>query len=376
MLQTTALAALLLGSAPGVPAVPALLAASPTAPATVSQQNAHVPPEAGSVAKPLGTVYWYDLGDAPSKPSLLDMRGEVVLVHTWGYYCGPCMKAGVPNVADVVRANKERGLRAVSITVLVGDDKPDDHFVKVGREKGLEHPLGVADGFGEMSPYVNLNEAKALTWCFVIGREGGVRWVGNPSRDEEEFLEAVRLAIAEEPLPLLPASVPEDYAKGIASYVAGDLGSAREALAKRAARLEGKDDEAAAVGRALVDAIDEHHRALSESLDSAVSARDAEAFVVTRRTLLARFGKAGAKKLVQSRERSLREDPELAAAIEAWTTWDTLRFERPALFPERADDASKRYAKDLRSFLKKAEEGAPGVGEAQALLAAYEGAAD
>ena len=369
MLQSTALSALLLASAPAV------VDPHPE-PVPSAQQNAHVPPEVGTVAKPLETVYWYDLGDAPAEPSLFDMRGEVVLVHTWGYYCGPCMKAGVPNVSDVVRANKERGLRAVSITVAVGDDKPDDHFVKVGREQGLEHPLGVADGFGEMSPYVNLNEAKALTWCFVIGRAGGVRWVGNPSRDEEDFLEAVRLAVAEEPLPPLPAAVPADYAKGIEQYVAGDLGRARDELAKKAGRLEGKDAEAAAIGRSLVEALDAHQRELTDALDRALSERDAEAFVVARRTLLARFAKAGAKKAVQSRERSLREDAELTAAIEAWTTWDALRMERPALFPHRADDASKRYAKALRRFLKKADEDAPGVGEARALLATYEGVSE
>ena len=125
-----------------------------------------------------------------------------------------------------------------------------------------------------------------------------------------------------------------------------------------------------------MEAIDGHHGALTTSLESALSDRNAEAFVVARRTLLARFEKAGAKKFVKALEKSLREDEELAAEIEAWTAWDTLRFERPVLFPHRADDASKGYARDLKRFLKRAEEGDPGVREAGALLAAYEGGAE
>ena len=119
-------------------------------------------------------------------PALADLRGRVVLVHTWGYYCGPCMKEGVPYVADLMKAHRDEGLSAYSITVAIGDGQPDDHFVQVGREKGLEHPLGVADGFGSMTPYVNMNESKGLTWCFVVGKEGGIRFNGDPSIDDAE----------------------------------------------------------------------------------------------------------------------------------------------------------------------------------------------
>jgi len=72
---------------------------------------------------------------------------------------------------------------------------------------GLDHPLGLADGYGEMTPYVNMNVDRSLTWCFVIGREGGGRWACDPSRDDEEFLEAVRSALAEESPPPLPETV-------------------------------------------------------------------------------------------------------------------------------------------------------------------------
>ena len=36
--------------------------------------------------------------------SLAELRGQVVLVHTWGYYCGPCVKKGVPYVVDLIEA--------------------------------------------------------------------------------------------------------------------------------------------------------------------------------------------------------------------------------------------------------------------------------
>lgn len=122
---------------------------------TQDPEGTHVPPRAGEVAKPLETVYWYWEGPTGKAPAIADLRGKVALVHTWGYYCDPCMREGVPYVVDLMRANKERGLTAVSLSVQVGDDKPAEHFVKVGRELGIDHPLGLADAYGSMSPYMN-----------------------------------------------------------------------------------------------------------------------------------------------------------------------------------------------------------------------------
>lgn len=336
----------------------------------------HVPPAVGAVAPPLETVYWYYEGPEGRVPALEELRGDVVLVHTWGYYCGPCMKEGVPYVVDLVKANAERGLRALSITVPVGDGKPDDHFVKVGRELGLNHPLGTADGFGGMTPYVNMNKSKGLTWCFVIGRDGGVRWSGDPSIDDEEFLESVRAALAAEPAPPLGEDPPEPLAKAIAFYVDGNFTKARAATEKAARKFAKKKASAEvtavnAYAKKLLEDIDGHRMELMTRLDEALAARNAEAFVAARLTLLARYPKTDAAKHVKALEKEVKEDGAFAASVEAWAAWDELRRGRPALFPVRDDKTCARYAKELAKYVEGAPEDRPGLARARELHAAY-----
>jgi len=58
----------------------------------VPLQDALPAPVTGQVAPPLGDVRWLQVeaeedGVTPITPDLLALRGRVVVVHTYGYYC-------------------------------------------------------------------------------------------------------------------------------------------------------------------------------------------------------------------------------------------------------------------------------------------------
>ena len=332
-----------------------------------------VPPEVGAVAKPLEQVNWYYTGPEGRIPAIADLRGQVVLVHTWGYYCPPCVSDSVPYVVDLMKAHRGRGLRAYSISVPISDGKPDEHCVEVGRAMGIDHPMGVADGYGAMTPYLNMNVNRALTWCFVIGREGGVRWAGDPSRDDEEFLEAVRTALFEEPLPPLPEEVPEPLSAAVRLYVARELARARDEAAKVLAKHEKprQDAETAAAAAQLVEQIDLHREQLVERLEAAFAARDAEAFLAARTPLLERFPKTDAAKRIAELDLQVKRDEAFRRELDRWKAWDALRRSAPALFPIRADRETKRYAKELRKYVDGAEPDAPGLDEARKMIESF-----
>lgn len=347
-----------------VPALAACLLAA--APARAVQDGAHVPPAVGEVAKPLEQVNWFHAGAEGRVPSIAELRGHVVLVHTWGYYCPPCVAESVPYVVDLMRAHRAGGLRAYSISVPISDGKPDDHCVEVGRELGIEHPLGVADGYGAMTPYLNMNVNRGLTWCFVIGREGGVRWAGDPSLDDEEFLEAVRAALLEEPLPPLPEDVPELLRPAVRHYVAGDLARARDEADKAAKR--GKEPPVPEAAARLVELVDSHRQQLLERLEAAFASRDAEAFLAARGPLLERFPRTEAAERVAELERQVKRDEAFREQLARWSAWDELRRAAPVLFGVRADRETKRYAKELRRYVERADPDAPGLEQARKLL--------
>jgi len=341
----------------------------------VPPPDTHLPPEVGDVAPPLGDVTWFTIEEKGVYPDLAKLRGEVVVVHDWGYFCGSCVRVGVPMVVDLLKAQRAEGLRVLSLTCQVEDGQPDDHFVGVGQEMGIEHPMALASSFGEYSPYLNLNHQKNLTWCTVIGRHGAVVWKGDPSADGDEFLAAVSRAVAERDAPELGEPYAPELREALAELAAGDYAEARDTadkVARSHARKSG--DEAAAVAadaERLVACLDAHLAGQEAALAAAVTAGDAEAFAGAARAIAARYPKSDAAKRVRDARKALKESPELEAGVEAWDAWLDLAEERPALFPARADKDEKRYAKALRGYLKKNEAG-PGAATAERWLAAFD----
>lgn len=337
--------------------------------------DTYLPPEVGDIAPPLGEVSWYTVEKQGVWPDLGRMRGDVVIVHSWGYFCGSCVRVGVPMVVDLHAANRDEGVSILSLTCQVEDGQPDDHFVGVGTEMGIDHPMALASTFGEYSPYLNLNHQKNLTWCTVIGRHGAVVWKGDPSSDGEEFLEAVRTAVHERDVADLGDPFAEPLREALVEVVAGDYPKAL----KRARKISNaygkkKGDDAAAVAAdaaRLIAWIEEHQARSLAALESALQAGDAEAFVRAHHALVERHPKTDAAKRAAAARKEWKATPDLLADVEAWETWLALERERPVLFPARADKAGKRYAKALRSYLSKNQAG-PGAATAAALVEAFE----
>ena len=66
----------------------AALSLLPLFPCAASAQESDPlpPPEVGQIAPPLGSVQWRHLPDG-KVPKLAELRGQVVVVHTWVWYC-------------------------------------------------------------------------------------------------------------------------------------------------------------------------------------------------------------------------------------------------------------------------------------------------
>jgi thiol-disulfide isomerase/thioredoxin len=101
----------------------------------------------GEVAPELeDVVAWKN--SAPSK--LADLRGKVVLLVFWGYWCGPCL-AEIPTLAALQEQYREQGLTVIGVHVDAGDgidsaEKLDEKLSQIKRSawKGKDIPFPVA----------------------------------------------------------------------------------------------------------------------------------------------------------------------------------------------------------------------------------------
>jgi hypothetical protein len=219
-----------------------------------------------------------------------------------------------------------------------------------------------------------MGKMPGLTYAYVIGRSGGVVWKGDPSRDTDEFQEAVSAALSAPRARALPETSDEELSEAVAEYVLGDFAKARklaEKVAGKFGKKKGEDAERiAAEASALLALVDGTLEDLAASLDAAFEVRDPEAFETAARALRAAFPKSDAAGAIDGR---LTEDPDFAGSVEAWSAWIELRDARPPAFPLRREKPEAKYAKALEKFLKK-NEGAPGAEQAGAWLEQYESA--
>lgn len=277
----------------------------------------------------------------------------------------------LPLVKRMHAANATDDLRVIALTGMIGSDS-DETPLEKARELDIQYAVGLTAMFGEWTPYLNLNKMPSLTYAFVIGRSGGVVWRGDTSRDTDEFIEAVRAALAAPKLRPLPASADAELAEAVAAYALGDLLKARKLAEKTAASFGKKKGEAAqaivAEATQLIGQVDDTLLELSGALDQAFEARDAEACARAALTLRSLFPKSDAAASVRSR---LAEDSSFAATFESWTTWIELGNERPPAFPERHEKLEKRYAKSLEKYLKVQSDG-PGAAQAREWLELFE----
>ena len=146
------------------------------------------------------------------------------------------MRVALPLVKRIRASNSTDELRIVSLTGLIGSDDDDTPGLKA-IELGFDHAVALTDMFGDWTPYLNLNRMPGLTYAYVVGRAGGVVWKGDPSRKDDEFLDAVREALAAPRVRALPEGEDEELTDAISAYVEADYAKARKLAAKLGRRF-------------------------------------------------------------------------------------------------------------------------------------------
>lgn len=305
-------------------------------------------PRVGQLAPEPGLRGWIRKGGAPAG-TLAKLRGRVVILHTFAWNCSSCLRVGLPLSVDLLRANRERGLTVLSITTPANREET----LEVLAEYGVEHPVASENPFTNENAYVDAS-VNPITYMFVIGRNGDVVWRGDPSTQEEECLEAVARALDQAAGRGLERELVPELEEAVASFFAGSYAEARE----QAARLQKKNERSrkssapaiAADAAWLVARID----ALGEELASELELSLAEGGGLRSARVLAaleEFREAP----VWERAGPWVERAEADTAVHEAAEWLALAAARPALFPTRADKASKKYAKLLGKYASRAK---------------------
>ncbi len=116
---------------------------------------------AGDVFPPLATAEL-------TGGTLPDTQGQVVLVDFWASWCAPC-KASFPAYARVNAEYAAKGLVIVAVSV---DEKPAAYAAFV---KKWQPPFATL--LDERQKLVSIVQVPAMPTCYLIGRDGRVRFV-------------------------------------------------------------------------------------------------------------------------------------------------------------------------------------------------------
>ncbi len=339
------------------------------APSREPPQNAKGP-QVGEVAPEPELKDWLQKPEGFSG-KLADLRGKVVLLHTFAWNCGTCLKGGIPMAVNLREANVDRGLVAISITTPANREET----LAVMRDKNITHAVALANPLQSGSPYVKM-PVNPITYLFVIGRNGDVVWRGNPSVDAKGCVEAVQRALNHVPGRALDRAPDAMLAKAVQGYSAENYAEARDAAKRVSESTWGAKGAAKekvfADANYLIDRIHAVGQSLRKDLESAVAAKDALKYVSAREGLRSGFAATDLWKDARQAIEAAEKEKEFAAKVKVAARWRDLSRARPALFPAAADDAaSGAYAQALVKFIRD-HKGSDYQTEAQALLDRFE----
>jgi len=107
--------------------------------------------------------------------SLVDYRGQVVLVNNWATWCPPC-KAEMPTLQAFYESYADEGF----VIVAIESGSPANEVAAFVRQYGLTFPVWLDAKGDALQAFQNFN----LPSSYVIDRDGTVRlsWTGAVSR--------------------------------------------------------------------------------------------------------------------------------------------------------------------------------------------------
>jgi peroxiredoxin len=127
------------------------------------------------------------LTDTAGTPvSLVDYRGQVILVNLWATWCPPC-KEEMPALEAFYRKHKDDGF----VIVAINDGDPTADVIQFVKDYGLSFPVWLDPAYiATEQAFKTLN----LPSSFVIDRDGTIvlSWVGGiNSKNLEKFVAPV-----------------------------------------------------------------------------------------------------------------------------------------------------------------------------------------
>ncbi len=302
---------------------------------------------------------------------LAELRGRVVVLHTFAWNCDSCLRKGIPLSVELQKAHAPEELAVLSITTPM----ERENTLRIMKQYGVTQPVAAANPMGDECPYVDM--ANGITYMWVVGRNGQIVWRGDPSTKEAECLEAVRAALADRTDRTLARRLDPALDEAAGHYAAGAYRDAQEAADKlqkeRARKKEPASQAIAADAAFLSERVAARLAELTAALEKAAAEHDAEGFAAQRAELALGFQKSDWAAAQKSASAALG-DPAFAASVAEADAWRALQAERPALYGVRRDKAAERFTASLKAFLEE-RAASPHAEEARGWLALGEKAA-
>jgi thiol-disulfide isomerase/thioredoxin len=144
----------------------------------------------GEPAPPIQVARWFK-----GQPVTRLETGQIYVVEFWATWCGPCRK-NIPHLSELAKAFDGK---AHIIGVSVWESEQTDHDKRLAAVGAFVEEMGdqmtylvaADDNTGSMA--ANWMEAaceQGIPTAFIVGRDGRIAWIGNPSGGLDQALEA------------------------------------------------------------------------------------------------------------------------------------------------------------------------------------------